>query len=80
MPIVIFLIGIVATGDVTILKFACTHGPRFLTGTYASNKLTAATLQAAMIALAVSAPRRRATARDSFLGCLVPPSAGSPRA
>ena len=33
MPIIIFLIGIVATGDVTIPKFACTHGPRFLTGT-----------------------------------------------
>jgi hypothetical protein len=33
MPIVIFLIGIGAAGDVTTLKFACTHGPRFLTGT-----------------------------------------------
>jgi hypothetical protein len=33
MPIVIFLIGIAAGGGVTTLKFACTHGPRFLTGT-----------------------------------------------
>ena len=33
MPIVIFLIGIVAESGVTTLKSACTHGPRFLTGT-----------------------------------------------
>jgi hypothetical protein len=33
MPIVIFLIGIGAGSDVTTRKFACTHGPRFLTGT-----------------------------------------------
>jgi hypothetical protein len=32
MPVIIFLIGIVAS-DVTILKSAKTHGPRFLTGT-----------------------------------------------
>ena len=46
----------------------------FFNGDCASNKLTAATLQAARIALAVSAPRRRTTARDSFLGA---PSAGN---
>ena len=33
MPIVIFLIGIAAGAGVTTLKFACTHGPRFLTVT-----------------------------------------------
>jgi len=33
MPIVIFLIGIAVENSVTTLKFASTHGPRFLTGT-----------------------------------------------
>jgi hypothetical protein len=34
MPIVIVLIGITAarSNGVTTLKFACTHGPRFLRG------------------------------------------------
>ena len=52
----------------------------FFNGGRASNKLTAATLRAARIALAVSTVRRRATARDSFLRCLVRPSARSLRA
>lgn len=58
---------------VTTLKFACTHGPRFLTGDCASNKLTAATLRGPRIAWAVSTAHRRAMARDSFLGCRAPP-------
>ena len=47
MSIVIFLIGIATSGGVTTLKFARTHGPRFLMGTVPPNKLTAATLHAA---------------------------------
>ncbi len=72
MPIVIFLIGIAAR---TASPLSSSHAPmdHVFDGDCASNKLTAATLQAASIALAVSTVRRRAMARDSFLGCRAPP-------
>jgi hypothetical protein len=68
MPIVIFLIGIAAAAA------SSSHAPMdhvFLRG-LTSNKLTAATLRDARIARAVSTARRRATARDSFLGYRAP--------
>jgi hypothetical protein len=74
MPIVIFLIGIAAEAASPL---SSSHAPmdHVFYGDCASNKLTAATLQAARIALAVSTVRRRATARDSFLVCPVRPAA-----
>jgi hypothetical protein len=75
MPIVIFLIGIVAGERRHHSQVRMHPWTTFFDGDSASNKLTAATLQAVSLALAVSAPRRRATARDSFLGCRAPPSA-----
>jgi hypothetical protein len=73
MPIVIFLIGIVAWWRRHHSQVRMHPWTRFFNGDCASNKLTATTLHAARIA--VSTPHRRAAARDSFLGCLVRPSA-----
>lgn len=44
MQTVIFLTGVAGDGATT-LKYANAHGPRFLTGYHATNKLTAATLR-----------------------------------
>jgi hypothetical protein len=44
MQTVIFLTGVAGDGATT-LKYANAHGPRFLTGYQATNKLTAATLR-----------------------------------
>jgi hypothetical protein len=74
MPIVIFLIGI-AVGRRHHSQVRIHPWTTFFNGDCASTKLTAATLQAARIAPAVSTVRRRATARDSFLGCRAQPSA-----
>ena len=75
MPIVIFLIGGRCRGGRHHSQVRMHPWTTFFNGDYASNKLTAATLQAARIALAVSTARRRASARDSFLGYPVRPSA-----
>jgi hypothetical protein len=79
MPIFIFLIGI-AVGRRHHAQVRTHPWTTFFNGDYASNKLTAATLRDARIARAVSTARRRATARDSFLGYPVRPSAWRPRA
>ena len=49
--------------DVTTLKSACTHGPRFFYGDSASNKLTAATLPAADYNTRLFLPRAGAPRR-----------------
>ena len=59
MQTVIFLTGVAGDGATT-LKYANAHGPRFLTGYHATNKLTAATLLGNTIAGSVSTAHRRA--------------------
>jgi hypothetical protein len=69
MPIVIFLIGIGAGGRRHHSQVRMHPWTTFFNGDCASNKLTAATLRDMKIARTVSTAHRRATARDSFLGC-----------
>ena len=68
MPIVIFLIGI-ASEQRHHSQVRMHPWTTFFNGDSASNKLTAATLHAETIPLAVSIAHRRASTQDSFLEC-----------